>query len=89
MPSVGIGTNWLGPPVPPPIRISLPTRVGLASAKATVLWPPIELPMICTRSRFNPSSTALRVRALSSERDVVQTIGSLLFQPRQSSRITR
>jgi hypothetical protein len=37
MPSVGIGTNWLGPPVPPPISTSLPTRSGCDSANATAL----------------------------------------------------
>ena len=89
MPSVGMGTNWLGPPVPPPISTSLPTRCGCFSAKATALWPPMELPMRCTRSICSTSSRPPRVSAFRSEREPVLTMGSLLLQPGQSIRITR
>ncbi|MCY1336548.1 hypothetical protein D9M69_223600 [compost metagenome] len=89
MPSVGIGTKALAPPVPPPISTSLPTRSGQLRAKATALWPPMELPTRCTRSRSSWSTRPLRTSALRSEREPSQTIESLLLQPGQSSRITR
>ncbi|MNN89114.1 hypothetical protein D3C81_2068830 [compost metagenome] len=89
MPSVGIGMKGLAPPVPPPINTSLPTRSGQLRAKATALWPPMELPRMCTRGRSSASTSPLRIRALRSEREPSQRIESLLLQPGQSRRITR
>ena len=89
MPSVGIGTNWLGPPVPPPISTRRRTRSGDCSASATALCPPIELPTRSARAMPSASSTPRVTRALRSEREPVQTTVSLRPQPGTSTSSTR